>query len=73
MVSNMSQPSISVGPRIAFGVDGQVNNSIHMYDEKKLVYLAGNNVILYDLHFKTQSFIAASFNASEINFISVSP
>ena len=49
----MSQPSISVGPRIAFGVDGQVNNSIHMYDEKKLVYLAGNNVILYDLHFKT--------------------
>ena len=44
-----------------------------MYDEKKLVYIAGNNVVLLDLHFKTQSFISASENAHEINFVTVSP
>ena len=70
---NMSMPSITVGPKVVFGIDGQVNNSLHLYDEKKLVYIAGNNVVILDLYLKTQSFIAASENAYEINFLTVSP
>ena len=44
-----------------------------VHEEKKLVYVAGHNVIVYDLEDNFQTFIAGSENADEINFITLSP
>ena len=44
-----------------------------MLDEKKLVYVAGHNIIMYNLEDFSQTFIPGSENASEINFITLSP
>ncbi len=45
-----------------------------MHEEKKLVYLAGHNIIIYDLdETSNMQFIAGSSNADEINHIVLSP
>ena len=50
MVSSLNnQPSVQAGPKFVFGIDGSIKNAIHIYDEKKLVYVAGHNVVMMDL------------------------
>ena len=44
-----------------------------MHEEKKLVYIAGHNIIVYDMDEGTQQFIPGSANADEINHITLSP
>jgi len=65
--------AVTVTPKFVFGVNGQLNNSLHIHEEKKLVYVAGHNVIVYDLEEGTQQFIPGSANADEINYIAMSP
>ena len=65
---------VTVTPRFIFGVNGQVNNCLFMHEEKKLVYLAGHNIIIYDLdETSNMQFIPGSSNADEINHIVLSP
>ena len=44
---------VTVTPRFAFGVNGQINHCLSIVDEKRLVYVAGHNVIIY--HTEEQS------------------
>ena len=64
---------VTVTPKFVFGVNGKLNNSLHIHDEKKLVYVSGHNVIVYNLDEFTQNFIPGSENASAINLITLSP
>ena len=61
--ANMSMQGVTVTPRFVFGVNGQLNNALHMHEEKKLVYVAGHNVIVYNTDEQHQSFIPGSENA----------
>ena len=74
MVSSASNmPQMTLAPKFVFGMEGNLKNSMFIYDEKKLVYVAGHNVVLLDLITQQQSFIAGSPNATEINFVTLSP
>jgi hypothetical protein len=42
-------------------------------EEKKLLYVAGHNVIIYNVEDNTQFFIPGSEGTEGINFITVSP
>lgn len=35
-------------PKFMFGVNGQMKNNLHVVQEKRLLYVAGHNVILYN-------------------------
>ena len=43
-----------------------------MHEDKKLIYVAGHNIILYNMEEGTQTFISGSENATEINYVTVS-
>ena len=65
---------VTVTPKFAFGCNGQLNNCLFIHEEKKLVYVAGHNIIIYDLDEGTIiQFISGSANADEINSIVLSP
>lgn len=74
MVSaNMSMQGVTVTPRFIFGANGGLNGCLHMHEEKQLVYVAGHNVIIYNMDECQQQFIPGSENIDEINFITLSP
>ena len=45
--NNLTMQGVTVTPRFAFGVNGQINHCLSIVDEKRLVYVAGHNVIIY--------------------------
>ena len=47
--SNLSMQTVTVTPKFIFGAAGQLNNCLQIHEEKKLVYVAGHNVVIYDL------------------------
>lgn len=59
-------------PRFVFGVNGQLNNCLHMYNERSLIYVAGHNIVVYNTDDGRQSFIPGSENAIAINFVTIS-
>ncbi len=44
---------ISLIPKFMFGVNGQIKNNLHRVDDNKLAYLAGHNVVIYNLQEKS--------------------
>jgi hypothetical protein len=46
---------------------------LYIIDEKKLLYVAGHNVIIFNPEEGTQYFIPGSENVEAINFITISP
>lgn len=64
---------VTVTPKFTFGVKGDLNNALHLMEDKKLLYVAGHNIIIYNTDEGTQFFIQGSANADAINFITVSP
>jgi hypothetical protein len=65
---------VNVTPKFLFGANGQINNSLHMIDEKKLLYVGGHNAIVYNTDDPTSmQFVPGSENTECINFIAVSP
>ena len=73
VTTGLSMQTVTVTPKFVFGVNGQINNCLMMHEEKKLVYVAGHNVIIYDMDDNFQTFIPGSPTADEINFITLSP
>ena len=69
----MSMQGVTVTPRFIFGANGSLNKCLHIHEEKKLVYVAGHNIIVYNTDEQTQQFIPGSENAIEINYITLSP
>ena len=47
--ANMGMQGVTVTPRYVFGVNGQLNNCLFMHEERRLVYVAGHNIIVYDI------------------------
>lgn len=64
---------MTLTPRFIFGINGMLSNNLHIVDEKKLLYVAGHNVIIYNIDEKSQHFISGCEGSEGINAISVSP
>lgn len=63
---------MTVTPRFSFGVKGELRNSLHIVDDKKLLYVSGHNVIMYNIDEQSQYFIPGCDNTERINKISLS-
>ena len=63
---------VTLTPKFVFGVDGRINNCLHMVEEKKLIYVAGHNIIIYNTDEGTQYFVPGSSNSDGINYIALS-
>jgi len=72
-LANLGLQGVTLTPRFIFGVNGQIKNNLFIIEEKKLVYVAGHNVIIYNVEENTQFFIPGSEGTESINFITVSP
>ena len=46
--SNLSTQGVTVTPKFVFGVNGNINNALAIVEEKKLIYVAGHNIIIYN-------------------------
>ena len=44
-----------------------------MPDEKRLIYVAGHNIVIYNADEGTQQFVSGSENATQINYVTLSP
>ena len=73
VTSSTNMSKVSINPKLVFGVNGQMRNSLHLYDEKKLIFVTGLNVVILDIDTGNQSFIPASPNATKISSIKLSP
>ena len=63
---------VQVTPRFIFGANGQLNNCLHLIDDRFLIYVAGHNIVVYNLDDGSQQFIPGSENATQINFVAKS-
>ena len=44
----MGLQSVTLTPRFMFGINGALKNNLHIVEDKKLLYVAGHNVIIYN-------------------------
>ena len=63
---------VTVTPKFVFGVNGEIKDCLHIVEEKKLIYVAGHNIIIYNTDEQTQYFIPGSPNSDAINYITIS-
>ena len=70
--NNVSMQGVQVNPRFVFGANGKINNSLHLYEERFLIYVAGHNIVVYNTDDGSQWFIPGSENAIEINYVTMS-
>jgi len=63
---------VTLTPRFVFGINGSIKNSLHLIDEKKLMYVAGHNIIIYNPEEQSQFFIPGTEGTEYINSITVS-
>lgn len=71
-LSNLNLQGVTLTPKFIFGVRGDIPGSLFTFDDRRLLYIAGHNVILYDPDEKKQTFIPGSETSDGINFITVS-
>ena len=64
---------VHVTPKFIFGANGQLNNCLHLHDERFLIYVAGHNIVVFNTDDGSQSFIPGSENAIAINYVASSP
>jgi hypothetical protein len=72
-LGNLALQGVSLTPKFIFGVNGEIANSLFVIEEKKLLYVAGHFVIVYNMDERTQFFIHGQERSEGINFITVSP
>lgn len=58
----MNTSQLNIQPRFVFGVDGQLLHGIHIVDEHRILYVAGNNVVVYSTEEQTQYFIRGKYS-----------
>lgn len=44
--------------RFLFGLKGDVQNNLFYYDDQRVIYPAGHNVVVYNVDEKTQQYIS---------------
>jgi len=72
-INNLALQGVSLTPKFIFGVNGAVPHSLYVIEDKKLLYVAGHFVILYNMDERTQYFIHGQERSEGINCINVSP
>jgi len=72
-LGNLGLQGVTLSPRFIFGINGQIKNNLHIIDDKKLLYVAGHNVIIFNPEESSQYFIQGSEGTECINFITISP
>ena len=55
-----------------FGANADIKNGLHLIDDKKLVYVAGHNVVITKLEDRSQTFLPGSSDAEAITAIALS-
>lgn len=70
-LGNLGLQGVNISPKFIFGINGNQRHNLHVVDGKKLLYVAGHNVIIYNED-KTQYFIPGSEGTEGINTVAVS-
>lgn len=65
--------SYGVSLQFIFGVRSDIRDSLHFWDEKRVIYPAGHNVVLYDIEERTQRFYSPSEDSLAITAVATSP
>jgi hypothetical protein len=71
-INNINLSGVSLIPKFIYGCNGEIPNNLFMIDDRKVMYLSGHNVVIYNTDDKTQFFVPGSENSSGINFVTVS-
>jgi cilia- and flagella-associated protein 57 len=71
-LNNLGLQSVTLTPRFIFGINGKIKKNLHVVEEKKLLYVVGHNVVIYNIDEKSQHFIPGTEGTEGINAISVS-
>jgi hypothetical protein len=68
----LSLHGTALAPKFIFGINGQVLNGLFLIDDIKLIYIAGNNVVVYNMDERTQVFISGNEGYLGINCVNIS-
>jgi cilia- and flagella-associated protein 57 len=68
----MNLQGVSVTPKFVYGINGNIKNCLFYLDDKRLLYLAGHNMVIFNVDDPQQSFIAASEGTAGVNHIAMS-
>ena len=71
-INNINLSGVQLTPKFIFGVNGEIPNNMFLIEDRKVMYLSGHNVVIYNTDDKTQYFIPGSENSSGINFVNIS-
>ena len=71
-LSNLNLQGVTLTPKFIFGVRGDVPSSLFTVGDRNLLYIAGHNVVQYNIDEKRQGFTPGSESSDGINFITVS-
>jgi hypothetical protein len=64
---------VTLKPEFIFGCNGEIPNSLKLLpDERSLMYVAGHNVVFYNMEEKQQTFVPGTEGSLGINYITVS-
>ena len=64
---------VTLTPKFVFGINGGLKNNIHLIeDDKKLLYVAGHNVVVYAPDERSQVFIPGTEGVQNISAVAVS-
>jgi hypothetical protein len=72
-IGNLGLQGVTLQPKFMFGINGALHNNLFVIEDKKLLYVAGHNVIIYNPEEQSQFFIPASEGTEGINHIALSP
>jgi hypothetical protein len=72
-INNINLSGVQLTPKFIFGCNGEIPNNLFLIDDRKIMYLAGHNVVVYNTDDRTQYFIPGSENSGGINYIGLSP
>jgi hypothetical protein len=72
-VGSLNLQGVTLQPRFVFGVAGHLKNNLHIVDDKKLLYVAGHNAVIFNPDEATQFLIPGSEGVECINAIAISP
>ena len=66
--------NVTLTPKFCFGVNADLPNNLHLVEnDRKLLYVAGHNVVIYSLDDQTQNFIQGAEMVESITAIAVAP
>ncbi len=60
-------------PCFAFGFKSDVQNNLHYYDDDKVIYPCGHNVVIYSIKDKKQTYIPGIQGSEGITALALSP